>query len=104
MQFPSQVNIGPFTYSVKLEDDLWWHSTGNDGETDYATRTIHVHQDTDQNQTADTFLHECMHCMYQFMRLADKGQEEEETVARLSTALILFFKQNPEVLDIFYEL
>ena len=100
---PTEVYIGPYTYKVVVENDNWFNKHGVYGLMDRRDMTLSIYLGPDFPTVFDTFLHECLHAMWDLMHLAD-SDGEEACVTRLSTALTMFFRDNPGVVDLLYEL
>lgn len=102
-QIPEEVYIGPYTYKVIVENETWFNKHGVYGLMDRRDMTLSVYLGPDFPTVFDTLLHECLHSMWDMMHL-DDSDAEEATVSRLSTALTMFFRDNPGVVDLLYNL
>lgn len=99
---PAQVYIGPYIYKVIKRDESWYNDTEAYGNSWVDKKIINVSCVGDPANQLDTFLHECLHAMWALFHM-EKKVREEEAVSKLSTGTLLLLRQNPEILDLMYE-
>lgn len=92
MQIPESVKIGPYTYQVIAHEG---HLHGEDdrrlaGQIDYNALQIRVVADIHATRRGETFVHECVHAIDNFM----ETDLTEEQVSRLSAGLYAFLLDN----------
>ncbi len=99
MKLPKQLKVGASVYSVEVGThnfDLM--RSGNIGETDHLTRVIKVNSQMAAQTQRDTLFHEAVHCIARHANLDhDWGDDNEQYVERLETALLMLFNDNPEL-------
>ena len=102
MNIPKKIKIGPYDYSVTVENEDWLNAHETYGHCYHAKRKISIVL-LDNPSVIDTLLHEVMHACYAVMDLKDK-EGEETTVTRLATAMTMVFRDNPKLVALLGEL
>lgn len=96
MDFPTKVKVGWATYKIEV-----WHpaeavGARRFGESNPISRVIRVDTSYSPQQTAETLLHEIIHCVYTMWDLDDEDKEEK-IVSQIGTGLTTVWHDNPEV-------
>ena len=94
--FPTEVKIGPMTYSVELTD------TEEMGRLREVSSEIEVQEGMAHCQQQETLLHEVLHGIFitaGSRSLGLEGDEEEKVVRLISPYVLMFIRENPEVID-----
>lgn len=101
MKVPTKIKVGANDYKVTTFKECQTDETGEyRGRVRYRDRTMHIVQDSIAIDTADTVLHETLHCVVDHYGLHNILKEnEEQTVSQLSSGLIMVFRDNPKLLD-----
>lgn len=100
IQLPSSVRIGPYDYDinpvgVSIDEDKLGECRRNE-------LVILVDQQYPALQTADTYLHEILHGIWDAMGIGETC-EEEPAVAAMATGLLSFLRDNPDGLKPLYD-
>lgn len=95
-ELPSSIKIGWITYKIEK-----WHSAeakGADryGESNPISRVIRIDTSYSPQQTAETLLHEILHCVFCVWNIEDEDKEER-TVSAVSSGLATVWRDNPAV-------
>ena len=96
-KIPAVVQLGPFSYEVKIEDasmpdDDNYHQFG---EIDYRRREIRVTRfRCRQESQEESFCHEVMHGLFDLAKIERDEKLCENTVCRLGVALYQLLKNN----------
>jgi len=102
MNIPKKIKVGPYDYTISVEDEDWLHSHDTYGQCYDIKRRISIVV-LDNPCVVETLLHEILHACYAVMDLKEK-EGEETTVTRLATALTMVFRDNPDLVDLIKEL
>jgi len=101
MDLPKETKVGCFTYSITAIDlDV----DNKHGDTCFSRRAIRIDfKDPDQNQK-ETLLHEVLHtlledCAPMKLNYKDPLEREEDIIRFLSPRLLIWLRDNPEVLE-----
>ncbi len=90
---PTKVLILNQTFKVE-----WVASSDSHGTADLDKCVIQIAKGYPKETTADTFLHELIHCINHVMDITDNTTEEQATT-RLATGLTTVWKHNPKVFE-----
>ena len=99
MYRPRKIRVGAANYSIfyaRFDDPRNYNQMH--GSCDGLTREIVVYTTDSENETLNTFLHECMHAIYK-ERFLGADTNEELTVNGFTNGLLCLFKDNPKLLD-----
>ena len=88
---PTKVVVLNQTFKVE-----WVEAADDHGFVDLNKCVIQMAKGYPKATTADTFLHELIHCVNHVMDVNDKTTEEQ-TTTRLATGLCSVWKHNPQV-------
>lgn len=100
MKVPTKIKVGAIDYKVTTFKEPQHDETGEyRGRVRYRDRTMHIVQDSIAIDTADTTLHETLHCIVDHYGLHNILKDnEEQTVSQLASGLIMVFRDNPKLL------
>ena len=90
---PTKVLVLNQTYKVE-----WVEFKEDLGTADVDKCIIQIAKGYPKATTADTFLHELIHCINRVMDITD-STTEEQTTTRLATGLTTVWKHNPKVFE-----
>jgi hypothetical protein len=95
---PAKVKVGYIDYKV----EKWSHDQADAseryGETDRVRRIIRIDTDYAPQQSAETLLHEILHCVWGLWSISDLRKLDEEAVVHaVGKGLATVIRDNPEV-------
>jgi len=95
---PAKVKVGYHDYKIET-----WHPSEASGarrygETNGISRTIRIDTSFSPRQTAETLLHEILHCICDIWNIEDEDKEER-VVSAMSAGLATVWRDNPDVLS-----
>lgn len=98
MKIPEKVKIGGQIYDVIVTDKVEVGGrTTYSGAIMYSESTIELRDDLKGSYAEITFLHEILHGLFEFANF--EFDDEEDIVERLSYALYMLIKDNPEMFE-----
>lgn len=105
MRLPEKLYVGHRTYTVRRPNKAWSKRHSVYGECDTVTATLRVARGYDDQSTANTFLHEAMHALWDAYGLSfgKTGPSEERVVTVMANAMCDLIARNPEILDVLRE-
>lgn len=90
-----RVRIGAFDFDIKFWDTHETYSTQKFGECSSVEFVIRMQREFQcRTKAVDTLFHEILHAMYYTYGIRS-GDDEERTVAAISTGLVALFRDNP---------
>lgn len=93
MQIPEKIKIGWREYTVEKGEKRFCQSGDLCGEIDYGAKVIYLYEGLDNEEMANTFLHEIIHGIFEYM-----GREQDEgLVVALTEGLYQVLRDNPDV-------
>ena len=105
MKLPIKLKIGPFTYKL-----VEWHreiakATRRFGECDSNKQVIRIDTSYGEERTREIIIHEILHALWRvndvpvavLLKSLSEDDHEEAIVGSLSTGLVLFAQDNPEL-------
>lgn len=101
MKPPAKVLVGPHAYGVRLDGD-GLTAAGVEaglrlsGLTRHSSLEILVDPDLASTEERETVLHEVLHALFSLTRMS--GEDEEETISRLSPVLLDLLRRNPRLI------
>lgn len=96
MELPKTVKIGCRVYKVKVVKKLWLGRKKVWGLCDLKKRIIYISK---RSNTIETFLHEVIHAMLQFLgeREGLSEREDERLTEGLANMLLTVIRENPKM-------
>lgn len=95
MQIPERIKIGGIIYHVKNEAVVSRDNHNIDGEVNYSEQIIRLKDVIQGEYREAVFIHEIVHAMFEFCGI----EQDENIVSRLSNALHMVIKDNPEIFE-----
>ena len=108
MPIPKQVQVGPFTYSVTV-DQAAIDRAGQEGretlygQTRHTISRILVDPELSADQKRETLQHEVLHACINTSGLAISTTDQENLVGALSPILLDTLRRNPELVEYLLE-
>lgn len=93
MKITDSVKIGGITYKVETVNECCENNNNVDGKIIYDKQLIRLKHNNNTDYAKMVFLHEIVHALFDHCNI----EQEENVVDRLSKALYMAFKDNPEV-------
>lgn len=99
MKLPKKIRIGYKGFKV----EPWKSESDTYGVIDYKTGLIKIKDDLDDEETANTLIHEILHGIFYEtgLSLDMKYDEEEKLVFVLANSICRFFLENPKLVKEF---
>ncbi|MDH3883535.1 MAG: hypothetical protein OET63_04915 [Desulfobacterales bacterium] len=95
MNIPEAIKVGHYTYDIKESDELI-DASGRHGTVSHPNRLIRIDTTRGDVETADTLIHEMLHCIFYLHEIEGGDREaEEKLAARLTNGLCLLIADNP---------
>ena len=93
MNIPEQIDIDGVIWKVKFDNTLQHKSTH--GECDVSKLEIRICPNISQQQQEITFMHECLHAIWEMAGFQpDEKIEEEEICFRFARPILYLFTKN----------
>lgn len=86
------------TYTIEWKDGTWSRDVNKFADHYNAYCQIRIANDVPNCQIADSILHEILHAIWDILNIED-AKNEEDTIRRLSPAMCMFWRDNPEFSD-----
>lgn len=97
MNLPETVQVGPYTFTVNLVDEITSAAEEIYGLCRLDLLTITLRDGLAADATAENLVHEWLHALWFAARLPEKL--EEEIVGRLAPGLLDGLRRNPQLLE-----
>lgn len=93
---PEKVKIGCYTYTVAETDEpiIIGNRCDYAGKANYHNLTIDIKKDMAENAKEQTFWHEVVHCIANYMNLEFDEDNEEKIVDSLANGLLSVMRDN----------
>lgn len=103
-RLPEEIVVGPYTYKVELsQQQINAASVEKEehliGSAQHVAQRIVLRPDMGADVTADTLLHEVLHCCFNQGNVFSTSKEEEEAVNFLACILLDTLRRNPGLVD-----
>jgi hypothetical protein len=95
---PDRIRVGPYDWKLEQWDVRESYSEKNYGDCNTVDMVVRVCTDHRWIKVVDTLLHELSHAIYHAYSIAS-SDDEERTVALMSTAWVQIFRDNPWLHD-----
>jgi hypothetical protein len=96
---PNQIKIGGQVYAVNVVDNCNAENRNCDGQIIYSKDTIEIRSDMKGDYLKYVLLHEVFHGIYEHCGF----EQNENEVDRLTRALHMVMKDNPQLIDFIKE-
>ena len=94
---PKKVKVGYVDYKIEDWEPAQADSAQRYGETDRVRRIVRVDTTRGPQQSAETLLHEIIHCVYGMWNLPGDHNKEEKIVTGLASGLATVWRDSPEI-------
>ncbi len=94
---PKKLKVGYVDYRIEDWDTAQADASARYGETDRVRRIVRVDTTHSSQQSAETLLHEVLHCVYSMWNLPGDKDKEEKIITAMASGLATVWRDNPDV-------
>lgn len=96
---PAKLKVGYVDYKIEDWEPAQADASCRYGETDRVRRIIRIDTTHSPQQSAETTLHEIIHCVWQMWNLPGDKDKEEKIVTAIASGLATLWRDNPDVFE-----